>query len=244
MLLAGRYHAASEAEPRAIFGTTLTFWGRADYVTLSSGAVSALIDRTGQQDLAQATASKQPTPVIGGLGRPAIRGDATDDILRATLTNTIAGRSYMWVVATARSLPAATVYGAQTWVTTSTTQHLVPIRMTTTNFTAVCGSTDGTDIITGPARDTNAHLFELGFETTSTGRYVVDGTAYNGTKTGGPLNGATNRITLLAFTDDVSESNWGPFDIYESGLTNALPSTQQRLSLRDYVRRRYRITIA
>ena len=234
----------NSSDPRSIFGSLLAYWGRADYVSLSSGAVSALIDRTGQQDVAQATASKQPTPVIGDLGRPAIRGDGTADILRANIANTISGRSYMWVVARANSLPAGTVYGAQTWCTAFTTQHLVPIRMTATNYTAVLGSTDGTDIITGPARDTNAHLFELGFETTSAGRYVVDGIAYNGAKTGGPLNGSTDRITLLGYTDDVVETNQGPFDLYECGLLNALPSTQQRRSLRDYVRRRYAFVIA
>lgn len=238
-----RPHRANGSDPRAIFDSTLAVWVRADYVTPNASAtLDNMLDRVSSATASQATGTKKPTAVISN-GQPAVRFDGSDDLVECTLGSSLSGRTWCFLVAKIVTLPT----GTPNWIGAATSdgaaqQHLVPLRVTSSNFSAVITSSDGVDVIAGPARDTNVHLFESGYETSGSGRFVVDGVSYNGSFSGSVISGgSTAKVTLGAF---IGPTGWLNVDIFEFGLVSGLPSTQQRLSLREYVRRRYGIAIA
>ena len=234
-----RFREGRDTDPRGILGSILAVYLRADRVTPNASAtLDNMLDGMSSATMAQATAGKKPIGVVSN-GRPAVRFDGSDDALEMTLSPTLSGRSWMFMVAKLNTVRASFDYAGMSWTTNFGTGHLAICRTDPTNdrFTGFCGSTDGTDIVYGPPRDTSVHLFEIGFETSDLGRYVVDGIKYSGDLSGGPINGASNRLSLAIFQSP--ESAWGPFDIYEVGLCSSLPSDNQRQAIRDYVRRRY-----
>jgi hypothetical protein len=229
--------------PDQIFGVGspgvagLRCWVRSDVVTQAGGVVSAMPGLAGTEvTLTQATSGKRPTLVASINGLNAVRFDGVDDLLDGVLlAGGSAARSFSWMVAKATSLPGGVVYAGTAY--NGLGGILATCRMTATNFTALVASTDGADIVSGPPRDTNVHLFEASFETSGIARYCVDGWSYNGLFTAAPPG-----ITGMALGAYVpSESNNGAFDIHEYGFCNFLPTTTQRSQLRDYIRSRYAI---
>jgi hypothetical protein len=120
---AGHFAAASDLVSRSIEGFTLkdipaqglALWLRADTgVTAVNGAVSLWADQSGsRRDATQETAARRPLLVVDAVrGRPALRFDGTDDVLRTTLPiDGLGGLTLAIVAANSTDYSGGSVHG-------------------------------------------------------------------------------------------------------------------------------------
>jgi hypothetical protein len=152
-------------------------------------------------------------------------GDTWNLTTDATTFTTLpaGGRQYAWLV---MKVIAFTSVSTSTALTMGGSTGGINVQ-TTDVFLAGMTCTDGSESINGPAVDTNAHLFELCPLTTSAGRFVVDGTGYDGVRTGAYTNSAAS-ITLC------STNNSAALWVGEFVLASETPTASQRSQMRDY----------
>lgn len=237
-------HAQSvETDPIRILGGACVLWMQANEFTTATG-VNAIVDRAvgSAQNAVQATGANQPT-VFGfstTTGHRHIKPDGSNDILTSSLSALIGatGRPYFWVVMRASST-ATTIPVSATKNTTDAVSYLV---VDSPNFRVAQFSSDGTENVFGPAVDTALHLHEWGFKTSGTARYVVDGVAYDGTKSGG-IAVDFNRLHLGALGLGAF-ANFSDAEFHEIVVSNAIPNASQERLFRSYFSRKYRLAIA
>lgn len=135
-------------------------------------------------------------------------------------------RPYVWLVL---RLPVVSTNFNFNYTTMS---NAVGLRQVSSDvFRATLTCSDGTDEISGPTLDTNAHLLEACPLSTTAGRFVVDGTSYSGARTGGILSAVTS--SSLSTTGSKS------FYVGEHVIASEPPSASQITRMRDYFAARF-----
>lgn len=194
-------HRAWRDTPLAILGSSLLF---ADYcaadwaspyhlnprVTIATGVSDWPEDQRRNTSMVQATTTKQPVLAASFGTRPGITFDGSDDYVRAVLSPTIAvgSRVYVWIAAQWTASPAGNFAGGFT-LARSTDGNGMNI-MTNASAGAQYGFynnslSDGTDSFNNVVSiDTSRHAWETGALSTTTSKFRVDGTGYNGSFTG------------------------------------------------------------
>jgi len=187
--------------PASILGSACALWLRADWFDTATGVSRIYVRGKGSAlDAVQATTANPP-PAYGisrGAGRVYPTGDGTDDHLIAPLSTALAAgaRPYVWLVSRATVSTTVIPLSFRYTLDAGTTLYFV---IESPNFRVAVGSSDSPapDTIYGPASDTAVHLHEVGWLTTESGRYVVDGVPYNGSHVGGTYR-ATDRVVCSA----------------------------------------------
>lgn len=233
--------------PRTILGANCVFWVKMNRFTTATGVDRILeLAKGSAQDPVQATTSRQPLTfgISATTGRYYTKGDTTDDYLLGTLSTGITTGSRPWLWCVYRST-SATVSIPVACNLASSGQNIMYLVNNTPNFSCGLVSTEGSagEGITGPVRDGNLHLHEVGFISGPTARYVVDGTAFNGVNSGGCFRDS-DRVFVGAFTAGGAAVNFSDAEISEIVLSDVLPNATQTATMRDYFRRSYGLTIA
>lgn len=171
-------------------------------------------------------------------GGPALVGDSGTAFMRTRegeTTSVPQGRLYFWCVggvantaARERRLFGLQRAGAAGYVA------LLLISAATSKYQAVLTGEDGNEQINGPDIDTNLHLFEYGFRSTSAARFVVDGVDYAGARTGQ----AVGEGDLMSVGAGIANLGWdGPF--CEAVVSSAEPSAAALSRMRTYFAAKY-----
>jgi len=238
--------------PKTILSDIIHTWlvaERGDVDLDAHGRVTRWRNRVGSGDPVEVSESTRPTFMQNGFagGASCISGSGTQ-MLYGTLTTTIAtaARPYVWVVGSWNS-PGTGLLEILFRLQTSAEQSAIQIvRKSTGSLFAQGSLTDGVDDIS-VAEDGNAHLFEYGALETTTGKYVVDGVANNGARTGTTVNPVTT-LCVFGFQRPVvgtpPGSMWGG-EIAEVVVTKSLPTDAQKTDMREYFESRpYGLSIA
>lgn len=207
-------------------------WHRAQDpdISLNAGNVSSWPDLLGNGALVQGTASVQPpysaTSFNGG---PGVSGTATRWI-KGTLGTAIPSgtRITVYLVFQFGSDSGNTVFSLYGTPNGSFDLNSIGGVNMTCNMTCA----DGADPLTGPAKDTNRHLFRATMRTTTTDKMKIDDTAYNGVRTGGS---AANTMTTLSLFSD-NGSRIGNSTIADIFIMTGVPTAQQEADIRTFYR--------
>lgn len=235
-------------DPQSILGSDLFAWyapdRNRDFATVVNGAdtdITTWRNRKRNGDLVQSTSSLRPVLDSDAINsRRAIASDADDTwMLSATLTNTLAAssRPYVWVVAQLEAVGATEVL--LTLQGDTAAQALVSVA--SGNFRATQRSSDvgSAQAVTGPATDTAAHLFEVGWLTTADGRFVVDGVSYDAPSGAGGIHEEYHTLHV----GNSSGSAWDGL-IAEIVISDVIPTEAQRVAMRAYFERKYAVDVS
>ncbi len=234
-----------ELTPLDILGPSCVLWYLGGDVHLTSGVVDTANDRAllnGAQNLTQATAGSRPAPVTTFNGLAAISADGVDDYLAGSPASIpVNSKPWAWVVAKMNSATS----GAHLFnlCNAAANQSGLCIGRTAGGlFTWLLRTGAGQDIITGPAIDTNRHLFEGGFRATTTKRCYLDNVAYTtgSSGTGGNVD-AYDTARLFTTPTNTPLASFGPYSVaevvvYYNGTTEITDT--QRARMVDYFRQR------
>lgn len=220
----------SYSDPSTILGDSLHSWFKPnslnDVECDVDLRVHKLYNRTSESDALRVAGARRPrfAQLPGGTHHGVVGGNGWDIATPVFSASLAAGsRPYVWVVAQLSTAPGAARVGLQFGGSATQT----PLRLDSSgNYGAILVCSDGTDTITGPAADTDVHLFEAGWNSTATARFVVDGTAVNGARTGG-LSAAA---TFVAISNSLSA--W-PGAVYEVVVATSATAAQLA-SMRSY----------
>lgn len=249
MRRAGAVHLRPlQLEAVDIFGALLREWFRGDFGLLFSGA-----NAVRWQSLVSATvlapAVSNNTTGLGPTratvrGRPAVSGDGTQNMWGTMAVPAAAGeRPYMWCVAQPNGTPAtATIRRAVSITNPSIVNVTVGVYAFTgtppthhANTISSATLTDGSEAFNTLAWDLLPHLVEYGALATTTAKARVDGTGYNGTRTGALLNPCTD----LRLFNNSATALVADMKVAEVGCLSGPPSAKQLSDLLSYYQTRY-----
>lgn len=250
----GPVHYPTGTPPDEILGAACVEWFRGDSgVTVVTGNVTAWASRVSATVLAPVVTTPTPAglgPTISAIrGRDALSADGTQNlwgVMAAALA--AASRPYFWLVAAANATPASTTIRRAVSVSDPAVANTTfgvwaftgqpPTTHATTASSAALA--DGAEAINTAAWDLAPHLFEYGALATATGKAVVDGTAYDGTRTGA----LANALTDLRLFHNSSSAATANATIAELVIASSLPDAAQAAAMRAYFKNRYALTIA
>lgn len=218
-----------------------------DGATESSGALIGVPNMTGNGNLGDVGASGERPAPSTLLGRRAGLGDGSDDGMLATLTTIIASgqRPYIWIVGQAVSLGTGVRYGGTCWATAAAGAFsFLRFDGGSGKDTCLLTCTDGTDTVVGPNTDSNPHLWEAGHLSGTAARFVRDGVAFAGIRTGASTQEQA-RFVVHGLRPVVTGFETGT-KFQSAVLSGGIePTVEQRRWIRDYFRRRnYGLSIA
>lgn len=219
---------AAPATPAQILGAAYIKEHRASdpTISLNGSNVTNWPDYANNGALTQGTASLQPpfglTSFNGGRG---VSGTATRWI-KGTLTSSVSAgtRLTVWIVFKFGSDNGKTVFSLFGSTATFDLNNIG-----NTDTVGIIITSDGTDTITGPPKDTNPHLVQLTMRATGTGKFKVDDVAYDGVRTG-TIN--TTQTTPPFFSDNGSRI--GNSTIAHFVMMLGVPTAQQETDMRTF----------
>ena len=211
-------------------------------ITIVTGASNWPEEAARNAAAVQGTGSAQPALSATSFGgKPGVSFDGSSDAMLITLSPGIAdtGRVYVWLLAKWTGAPAGNYRRGYEFADAGNS-NILTLSFTDT-VTAQHGwvsTLDGTDDVVQPyANDTAVHLFEAGTLSTTVGKYLRDGSASNGSGTGG----VDAAVTKLVLGDSAVGTAKGPICIHRMIIAHNpssigdLPSAAQLAAMRAYL---------
>ena len=211
-------------------------------ITIVTGVSNWPEEATRNAAAVQAVGTLQPVLSATSFGgKPGVTFDGSNDALVVTLSPSIAdtGRVYVWLVANWTGAPAGDFRRGYEFADVALNNIL------TLNFTSVATGKygwlsvlDGTDdVVQNLTNDTARHVFEAGTPASTSNKYLRDGSAENGSGTGG----VDAAVTRLIFANSANLTAAGPLCMHRMIIAHnpssisAVPSATVTAWVRNYL---------